>query len=60
MGFMRSIITLVAVCLSIGVAFAVGHGLSSHNNMAYIIGLVMLLVGAGIIALLTRGRTADW
>ncbi|HUF51800.1 MAG TPA: hypothetical protein VMN60_13320 [Longimicrobiales bacterium] len=60
MGFIRTIITLVAVCLSIGVAFAVGHGLSSHNNMAFIIGLVMLLTGAGIIAAITRNRHVDW
>lgn len=60
MGFFRSIITLIAVCLCIGFAYAVGHGLSSHNNMAFIIGAVMLLSGAGIIAALSRGRTVDW
>jgi hypothetical protein len=54
MTFLRSIVTLLAVCLCIGVAYAVGHGLSSHNSMAFVVGLVMLLVGAGMVAGLAR------
>ena len=55
MTFIRSIVTTLAVCLCIGFAYAVGHGLSSHNNMAYVIGTVMLILGAGIILGLSRG-----
>jgi hypothetical protein len=59
MGFVRSIITIVAVCLSIGFAYAVGHGLSSHNSMAFVIGAAMLLAGAAIISGLSRDRV-EW
>jgi protein-S-isoprenylcysteine O-methyltransferase Ste14 len=57
MTFLRSIVTLVAVCLCIAFAFAVGHGLSSHNNMAYVIGAVLLAMGAAIIYAISRPRT---
>jgi len=56
MTFMRSIATTVAVCLCIGFAYAVGHGLSSHNNMAYVIGAVMLGLGMAIIFGLSRQK----
>ncbi|HSJ09523.1 MAG TPA: hypothetical protein VK928_06395 [Longimicrobiales bacterium] len=56
MTFFRSIATTIAVCLCIGFAYAVGHGLSSHNNMAYVVGAVMLLMGAAIIYGLSRER----
>lgn len=56
MTFFRSIATTLAVCLCIGFAYAVGHGLSSHNNMAYVVGAAMLLLGIGIILGLSRER----
>ena len=59
MTLVRSIITLIAICLCISFAFALGHGLSSHNNMAFVIGLVDLLVGAAIIAGLSRTRAGQ-
>lgn len=54
MTFIRSMITFVGICLAIGFAYAIGHGLSSHNPMAFVIGFAMLLGGAGIIAGLVR------
>ena len=60
MGLFRSIITLVAVVLCIGFAYAVGHGLSSHNPMAFVVGAVMLLAGAAVIVGLSRQRGPEW
>ncbi|MEX0906737.1 MAG: hypothetical protein WD054_00295 [Gemmatimonadota bacterium] len=56
MGFFRSILTLMAVCMCIAFAYAVGHGLSAHSNKAFIIGFALLLGGAAMLAGLTRDR----
>ena len=61
MNFLRSIVTLLAICLCVGFAYAVGHGLSSHNSMAFVVGTVMLLAGAGLVVVLGRDRgQARW
>jgi hypothetical protein len=60
MGVVRSIVTLIAVTLCIGFAYAVGHGLSSHNPMAFVIGTAMLFGGAAIIIGLSRKRGPEW
>jgi hypothetical protein len=61
MGFFRSIVTLVACTLSIGFAYAVGHGLSVHSVTPFIVGAIMLLAGAALIFALTRERgPARW
>jgi hypothetical protein len=59
-GLFRSIVTLIAVTLCIGFAYAVGHGLSSHNPMAFVIGAALLLGGAAIIVGLSRERGPEW
>jgi uncharacterized membrane protein (DUF441 family) len=60
MTFMRSIVIMIAVCLCIAFAYFFGHGLALHRTRPMIVGAVLLLAGAAIIAALTRERVGRW
>jgi uncharacterized membrane protein HdeD (DUF308 family) len=60
MGFLRSIVLLAGVCLCIAFAYAVGHGLATHHTGPMIVGAVLLLMGAGVLAMLSRGSEKRW
>lgn len=57
MTFLRSIAVLVGVCLCIAFAFFFGHALAVHSFRPILYGAVLLLVGAGVLALLGRRRS---
>ncbi|HUF51027.1 MAG TPA: hypothetical protein VMN60_09355 [Longimicrobiales bacterium] len=56
MSFFRSIALLAGVCLCIAFAYFAGHGLSTHHVEPILYGTGLLLLGAGILALLARRR----
>ena len=57
MGFLRSIVLLIGVCLCIAFAFFVGHGLSTGHTAPMLYGTGLLLAGAAVLAALSRRRT---
>ncbi|MBR9990129.1 MAG: hypothetical protein KFH98_10255 [Gemmatimonadetes bacterium] len=56
MGFIRSIILLIGVCLCLAFAFFFGHALSTHETSTFVWGTVLLLAGAAVLAGLSRDR----
>jgi ABC-type uncharacterized transport system permease subunit len=56
MGFFRSILLLTGVTLCVLFAYFFGHALSAHETRPVIIGVGLLVVGAGILAVLSRDR----
>jgi uncharacterized membrane protein HdeD (DUF308 family) len=57
MGFFRSIVLLIGVCLCIAFAFFVGHGLSTGQAAPMLYGTALLLAGAAVLAALSRNRS---
>jgi ABC-type uncharacterized transport system permease subunit len=56
MRFFRSILLLTGVTLCVLFAYFFGHALSTHEIRPVIIGTGLLVLGAGILAALSRDR----
>jgi len=56
MGFFRSIMLLTGATLCVLFAYFIGHALSAHETRPVVIGVGLLVVGAGILAGLSRDR----
>jgi membrane protein DedA with SNARE-associated domain len=49
MTFLRSFAVLTAICLCVGFAYFVGHGLALHEPRPMIYGVGLLLAGAAML-----------